>query len=315
MGLFGDIGKVVGGIVKDFTGGINGDQATFRPESIFTPDQIKQAYANYNANLQQQQQNINQLAGQNAAQKQNDAYGMLLAQAQGTGPNPALAQLQQQTAQNTANQAALMAGARGASNNPALAARMIAQQGSANQQQAAGQAAVLQAQQQQVAQQALGNYANNMVGNYQNALGNYATSANALGGQMLGQQNQANNYAFQQHQAQLQQQNQMAGQLLGAGASFLTGLPVSGLFSGGNSGSASTPSPNSGTGYLGANTTFKYYAGGKVELKEGDHPDNDIVPAMLSPGEVVLPRSVTQHKDAPQKAMEFVKALQARKGI
>ena len=67
--------------------------------------------------------------------------------ANGTGPNPAQAMLNQQTAQNVGNQAALMASQRGAGANPALLARQAAQQGAATQQQAVGQGATLQAQQ------------------------------------------------------------------------------------------------------------------------------------------------------------------------
>lgn len=42
----------------------------------------------------------------------------------------------------------------------------------------------------------------------------------------------------------------------------------------------------------------------------GDSTKNDKVPAMLSPKEIVLPRSVTMSGDAPDKAAEFVKAIQ-----
>lgn len=55
--------------------------------------------------------------------------------------------------------------------------------------------------------------------------------------------------------------------------------------------------------------------GGRIEprgrrLVPGDHPANDVVPAMLSPGEIVLPRSIAQAEDAPEKAASFVRALQ-----
>lgn len=52
--------------------------------------------------------------------------------------------------------------------------------------------------------------------------------------------------------------------------------------------------------------------GGRIDgkgLVPGDHPANDIVPAMLSPGEIVLPRSIAQAEDAPEKAAAFVRAL------
>jgi hypothetical protein len=39
---------------------------------------------------------------------------------------------------------------------------------------------------------------------------------------------------------------------------------------------------------------------------------NDVVPALLSKGEVVLPETVTQSADPVKKAAEFMKAIQAR---
>lgn len=46
----------------------------------------------------------------------------------------------------------------------------------------------------------------------------------------------------------------------------------------------------------------------------GDHPANDTVPALLSPGEIVLPRSVAMDEDAPELAAEFVEALKREQG-
>lgn len=52
-----------------------------------------------------------------------------------------------------------------------------------------------------------------------------------------------------------------------------------------------------------------FAGGGKIPGKApmpGDHPANDKVRAMLSPGEIVIPRSITMHPDAPQLAAKFV---------
>ncbi len=76
--------------------------------------------------------------------------------ANGTGPNPAQAMLNNATGTNIANQAALMAGQRGAGANVGLMARQVGQQGAGIQQNAAGQAAIMQANQQLAALQALG---------------------------------------------------------------------------------------------------------------------------------------------------------------
>lgn len=50
---------------------------------------------------------------------------------------------------------------------------------------------------------------------------------------------------------------------------------------------------------------------GEASVK-GDSLKNDTVPAMLSPGEIVLPKSVTDAPDAPQRALKFVQAIQAK---
>jgi hypothetical protein len=48
-------------------------------------------------------------------------------------------------------------------------------------------------------------------------------------------------------------------------------------------------------------------------MVDSDSERNDVVPAMVSPGEVVLPRSVAQAPDAAQRAAEFVAAIKARR--
>jgi hypothetical protein len=46
----------------------------------------------------------------------------------------------------------------------------------------------------------------------------------------------------------------------------------------------------------------------------GDSEKNDTVPAMLSPGEIVIPRTVAHAPDAPDQAARFVAAVKAKKG-
>lgn len=74
-------------------------------------------------------------------------------EANGVGPNPAQAALNQSTGQNINEAAALAASQRGAGTNAGLIAEGAARQGASTQQQAIGQAATLQAQQQIAAQQ------------------------------------------------------------------------------------------------------------------------------------------------------------------
>lgn len=59
-----------------------------------------------------------------------------------------------------------------------------------------------------------------------------------------------------------------------------------------------------------------YRVGGTVPGQaeySGDNSGNDTVDAKLSPGEIVLPRSVTQDPDAEEKAAAFVAAIKAKK--
>jgi hypothetical protein len=149
-----------------------------------------------------------QLAASNGVGTQNAAiqglqgvasqYGNIAA---GQGPNPALAMLHQQTGQNVANQAALMAGQRGAGANVGLLARQAAQQGAATQQQAVGQGASLQAQQQlnallglQSTQQAIGGLGSTQVGMQHAGIGQYGNIAQ----QQVAAQQAAQNAAAQQ---------------------------------------------------------------------------------------------------------------------
>ncbi len=142
----------------------------------------------------QQLQGIAAQQGTTAQQYQNIANG--------NGPNPAQAALNNATGQNVANQAALMAGQRGAGSNVGLIARQAAQQGAGIQQQAAGQSAQMQANQQlaglsglsaqQQAQagtnQAIGGLGTTQVGQQQAGIGQGLSQANQMVGQQQAQQ-------------------------------------------------------------------------------------------------------------------------------
>lgn len=143
------------------------------------------------ANKQQEidRNNLNAVYGQ-----QGDLAKMLLAQAQGQGPNLAELQLQQATNQNNQQAAGALASQRGM--NPALAQRLIAQQTAANNQNAAGQAGVLRAQQQLASQGALGNVYGQQANESQANANMYTqaqTSANQANAQIA--QNNANTNA------------------------------------------------------------------------------------------------------------------------
>lgn len=145
-----------------------GQAKLLNPVSV---DQANQANTGSNNAIAQQQALLGALQGQNGIQNQSNVFSQLQGVANGTGPNPAQSQLAQATGANTANQAALMAGQRGAGANAGLIARQAAMQGAANQQNAAGQAATMQANQSLGALGQLGGMANQQVAQQVGATG------------------------------------------------------------------------------------------------------------------------------------------------
>lgn len=294
--------------------GLGGNGANFQAQqaNIQSPTTVQQAndaYALAQQQAQQQAQFAQQTGAVNGLGNQQNVYNQLQQVAQGQGPNPAQAELAQATGQNIASQAALAAGQRGAGANAGLIARQVGQQGGALQQQAAGQAATLQAQQSLGALNQLGGIAGQQVGQQQNALATANQAAQGLQGnvlqgisnqnnanvQMQGNVNSANAGVAQQN---AKKQGDILSSLAGAAGTVL------GLASGG----AVPNGPKSHvTHYLN-----NYKDGGKVSGKpavKGDSPKNDTVPAMLSPGEIVVPR--TAAKD-PKKAAAFARQVAMR---
>lgn len=320
----------LGGVVDSIFGGGGGSSA----KSNYTPPPIvKQDFL---PQIQTQQNNQAQTYGQ-----QQSLANTLLSQSNGTGGlSPAQNQLNQQTGNNVANQAALMAGQRGASANVGAIARLAAQQGANTQQQSVGQAATLEAQERLAAQTALQNQ--------------YAQMANqSLQGEQIQQTGQAaQNNAINAGElgtdkinsdAELENQKSSNGITGGFLNSLGSALPmiskgVGGLFSGGGSsllaGGAGDAAVGGAGGLgaaiegLGPAAVALAYDGGEIPKKsfsralldggavpgqakvEGNSVKNDTEPTMLSPGEVVLPRSVTQSPNASQKAAEFMKHIQ-----
>lgn len=178
--------------------------------------------------IEQQQALAKALAAQGGIGNQSAVYNQFGQIASGQGPNPAAAMLAQQTGQNVANQAALMAGQRGAGANAGLLARQAAQQGAATQQQAVGQGATMQANQ---ALNALGQQANiagQQVGNQmgqQQALTNAAQNQQA---QIIGAIN-AENQANIQNFSQMNQSNAEIAKGNQAGQQGILGGVVSGV--------------------------------------------------------------------------------------
>lgn len=195
-----------------------------------TAGQVQNAYTGNQNALASQQALLTALQQQNGLGNQSQVYNQLQGVANGTGPNPAQAQLAQATGTNVANQAALMAGQRGASSNVGLLARQAAQQGATTQQQAVGQAATLQANQSLNAINSAGTIANtqaaNQIGattaNTQAQQSEQQNLLNALAGQNtanVAQQSNINSANAGLAQTTMQgQQGLIGGVLNGAGA-------------------------------------------------------------------------------------------------
>lgn len=166
--------------------------------NLLQPTTTQQATDTYNKSqdtIAQQQAFLQALQAQNGIGNQSNVYNQLQGVANGTGPNPAQAMLNQQTGANVANQASLMAGQRGATANVGLMARQAAQQGAQTQQQAIGQGASMQANQSLGALGQMGNLATQQVGQQAGALTGLSQAAQNEQGMILGginAQNQAN---------------------------------------------------------------------------------------------------------------------------
>lgn len=296
-----------------FVGGLfSGDKgANFEAKSANLID-------NNQNNINQQQQGSNYLTAA------YDALGKLSTQYQNLAQNGsplANAQLTAATNQNVANAAGTIAGAKGL--NPALAARLAGQNQTMANQQAANQAAQLQAQIQQAAMGQAGNIYGQLANTGLSQISNAQNQMNAYNQAQLGntqQQNQANaNIAG----INTQGQHQFVSNLIGAGSKAAT----MGAATGGMITQQGVMGPKSkvaqhlkGIGpqtfAMGGNVGHALRAGGTVPgipAVHGDSPKNDIVDAKLSPGEIVIPRTIVNSKDPVAASAKFVAAILSKK--
>lgn len=297
--------------------------------------------------------------GRGIAGQQQTLADMLAARARGEGTSVAELQLQRAAEENARRAAGALAGVRGM--NPALARRLLLQQQSRIAQETAGQGALLRAQEQQAAQQALGTQ---LAGMRQAEQALYGQSGElGLGQEKLGTSLQESaeerrlkaQEATQRGQLEAErlqiEEDKAAAQdkgLIGeigegvveAGKAFakakgggFDGGSVNddgsiGMAAGGMTKAAITKAHNAAKKALKAGE-FKQY-GDRAEsvayatmtklakqkkLADGglsalDNEKNDIIPAMLSPGEMVIPRSVMASTNSPIRAAAFVKAIQ-----
>lgn len=312
MGAIGGLLGTAGGASGS---GFAGPQAA-PLTSTTNAGQLGSAYTGNQGALSSQQQLLQALQAQQGIQNQSQVYGQLQGVANGTGPNPAQAMLAQSTGQNVANQSALMAGQRGAGANVGLIARQAAQQGAATQQQAAGQAATLQANQSLNAINSAGGVAGQQV---QNQIGATATNTQAQQAEQaaLLQAQQAYNTTQAGQQANINtvnaglagttmqgQQSLLGGAAQGAGgAASTSGGAVGGAgaaIAGAAAGGATENLPQMPSGSAPASSLGQYLAmmagGGKV-------------PALVSPGEKFLkPADVEKVKKGanPMKVGETI---------
>lgn len=320
----------VGGFLTGLFGGGNDSKPQLPPiTDPVTGQQISSANQSTQESLAKQNAFVNALAAQNGIGNQSQVYNQLQDVVAGKGPNPATAMLANATGANNANTAALMASQRGAAVNPGMIARLAARQGAANQQNAAGQAAELQAQQSLGALGQAGSLATTQVGQQQNAINALQQGQLTNQGQLLGAQGQynaaltagqGNVNAVNQEQNRLNAQ-EMAGALSGVGAAATALAPTKSTNPAApNVGTSSTSTPTTVTPAANQTATMQpvtaYADGGMIKpksfvaahLKRMAHGEQ--VPALLSPGEHYLPpqevKAVVEGKKDVLKAGKVV---------
>lgn len=280
----------IGGFLSSLFGG-GGPQMPNITDPV-TGAQITDAAGRVVASQDQLAGFANSLQGTDGVKNQTAVFNQLQSVANGTGPNPAAAMLAESTGKNVANQGALMAGQRGASSNVGLIARESAQQGAATQQQAVGQAATLESNQQLNALNSEGAIAGQQVGETQNALSASNTAATNNQGQLLTAQGQYNTNVTGGQSNVNTSNTSTTNTLIPQVASVVKGV-AAGV--GDNAVKTGTAAP--------ATTATKLAQGG--EVMDGPHPSHVAnflalakggkVPAMVSPDEVYLsPEKVRQ---------------------
>jgi len=324
MGMFPGLPGVPGiGIGGGSLSGVIGANNTYQANLAQLPQYDYMGQAN-NA-LGNEQTAFKQ--GQDLQHSQMNFEDVLRQQALGQA-GPSVAQLQMQQGLGQTNQALAAALASGKGINPALAARMATQQQGINSQNVLGQTAQLRAQEQLANQSNYANYLSGLRGQNLAAAQQQAQLATGLGG-LSNQQNQLN-------LSNVQGVNQLNAGVAGQNAQMNAGLLGGLVGAAGSIGSMAALGGGSGASGVAAAAPLAAaaaYDGGKISdpkqdfleaIKkmtkggaiggkakvEGDSPENDTVPAKLSPGEIVIPRSISHSGD---KAKAFVDAINKRK--
>ncbi len=248
----------------------------------YTPEQIGQGVQNVGNWFGLGDPNVNTTALDfTQANQTRDAQTQLIAQLQaavaGNGPTVAQGLLQRATDDQMSNAMALGAAQQGQGLGYGAALRQIADQRARIGQQSAGQAALLRAQEQQTA---MGQLAQTLLG----VRGLDQSQAGMTG-------ENAYRYEALRHGAEQNAQanrRDLVGNIinpLGAVLKTAAGFSRGGKVPG--------------------------YAEGGMPM---DSQKNDTVPAMLSPGEIVIPRSITMGENAPERAAAFVREVMKKQG-
>jgi hypothetical protein len=231
-----------------------------------------------------------------AARKRQEEYlAALQAQMEGRGPSAALAQQREALDEAARNQAGAIFSARGLS--PGLQAKLAADVGSQMQLRGAQQAAQIRAQEQQAAAAQMGA-----------TVGQARQLAQSQMQYQQARQDAEEERRRKEEAAKAEERAAIArgiGGAIGGGIGTAIGGPAGGAI-GSSVGGGAGQVASSYMAYGGAVAPWMAADGGQVPM---DHPSRDTVPAMLSPGEVVLPRSVALAPDAEDQAAQFVAAL------
>jgi hypothetical protein len=344
--VLGGIGASIPLIQQAFSSEIDPSSPEFQRRRRALQAQITGAPETGTAFAGAERETFGALAGSRGVGAEQAALAEALrAQAEGRGPS--LAQMQYERALQGAQAAAQsqLASARGLS--PAQAQRLMLTRQAGAQAAAASQSAQLRLQEQQAAQAALGNLLGQrrqqeLLGG-QLAAGLYG-QAGSLGMQRALEQARLDQMATAGAMGLEQYEQQRATQAAGAATGAIgagMGALTAGRGGGGTNitinpgGSASVQgagqatasqmsASGAGLGSGGASIASQLKGvarGGDIKSREipgkakykGDTRSNDTVPALLSPGEIVLPRTVAQSEDAPDKAKKFVQAIKKQK--
>lgn len=287
-----------------FIGGLLSTKTDSIPNLVNSPglsqdnpysQQFGQDAAQQQAIAAQMQGYANNGAQAQSATQQQAFANQLMAQANGQGPSVAQAMMNNALQQNVANTNALAASQKG-NVNPVLAQRMAMQQNAQGAQQAAQTGMTGRMQEQLNAQGQLGNTLSQMRGQdiqnsgmYNNLGLNYGALASQNNAQGLNAANMNLNASMNANSinagiatGNTASQNNVTGGILNA------------------------------AGAVGAGFAKRAHGGvipGQAQIK-GDSTSNDTVPTMLSPGEIVIPRTMASDSE---KAKAFIDHLMSSK--